>query len=53
MDIMMMAMLCGKERARDDWERVLQFADAKLRIVKITVPIESALGIVEVSYGEE
>jgi hypothetical protein len=32
MDIMMMAMLCGKERARDDWERVLQAAAGGCKI---------------------
>lgn len=52
-DMFMMALLAGKERERTDWERLLQNADTRLRIMKFTETAGSAFGVVEVGFANE
>ncbi|KAI1805960.1 S-adenosyl-L-methionine-dependent methyltransferase [Daldinia bambusicola] len=47
LDIAMMALFNSVERSLDDWKELFKMADPKLKLVKVTKPLGSALAVME------
>lgn len=43
----MMALFNSVERNLDDWKELFKMADPKLKLVKVTKPLGSALAVME------
>jgi len=49
MDLSMMTLVGGKERSGQEWELLMQKADPRLKIVKVSLPPGSQFGLIEVA----
>ena len=50
-DLTMWVMLGGKERTVRDWEKLVDMADGKLKLLGITTPVGSGLGIIQIGLA--
>jgi 6-hydroxytryprostatin B O-methyltransferase len=50
MDMAMLALFNAKERSLKDWEDLLNMTDQGLKLVGVTEPKGSALGLLEVQW---
>ena len=51
--MVMLSFFNSRERERDDWERICQQVDSRLKFVDAWVPEGAALGIIEAVWDDE
>jgi hypothetical protein len=51
LDLGLMMMHNAKERSRDDWEKLVEQVDQKLRIRSISTPKETAMSVIEIGFA--
>lgn len=53
LDMVMLSFFNSRERERDDWERICQQVDSRLKFVDAWVPEGAALGIIEAVWDDD